>query len=123
MQSNPVLTIVLAWCVPGAGHLVVGQIRKAAIFLVVLTGMVLIGLQFGGQLFPFQRSEPLVFLGAGAQWALGIPRLVAMLASAGGGQVTAISYEYGNTFLIVAGLLNILVMLDAWDAARGVKHR
>jgi hypothetical protein len=31
----------------------------------------------------------------------------------------AASYEYGNSFLIVAGLLNTLVMFDAADVARG----
>jgi hypothetical protein len=33
----------------------------------------------------------------------------------------ASTYEYGNTFLIVAGLLNFLVMLDAYDIAVGRK--
>jgi hypothetical protein len=31
------------------------------------------------------------------------------------------TYEYGNTFLLVAGLLNYLVMLDAFDIAAGRK--
>ena len=123
MQANPVLTILAAWCVPGAGHAMVGQMRKAAIFLIVLTGMFLIGLQFGGQVFPFQIEEPLVFLGGAAQWAVAGPRLLAWLVSAGAGDVTAITYEAGNTFLIVAGLLNALVMLDALDLARGIKRR
>ena len=39
----------------------------------------------------------------------------------GHGVVTAASYEYGNTFLIVAGLLNMLVVLDAYDVALGRK--
>ena len=39
----------------------------------------------------------------------------------GAGQVTAITYEYGNAFAIVAGLLNMLVVLDAWDIAEGRK--
>ena len=33
------------------------------------------------------------------------------------------TFEYGNTFTAVAGLLNILVILDAYDTARGLKHR
>ncbi len=33
----------------------------------------------------------------------------------------AVTYEYGNAFLIVAGLLNMLVVLDAWDIAVGRK--
>ena len=37
------------------------------------------------------------------------------------GTVTAATYEYGNCFLIVAGLLNFLVILDAFDIAKGRK--
>ena len=54
-----------------------------------------------------------------AEWAILGPRLVAEMAGAGQGRVVAATYEYGNTFLIVAGLLNILVVLDAVDRARG----
>ena len=39
----------------------------------------------------------------------------------GRGDVRAVSYEYGNTFLIVAGLLNLLVVIDAYDVAVGRK--
>ena len=35
--------------------------------------------------------------------------------------MTAVSWEYGNIFLIVAGLLNMLVVLDAFDVAVGRK--
>jgi hypothetical protein len=48
--------------------------------------------------------------------------------SAGAGQetvtngvVTAATYEYGNTFLIVSGLLNMLVTIDAYDVRLGRK--
>ena len=39
----------------------------------------------------------------------------------GAGVVTAASYEYGNTFLIVSGLLNMLVAIDAYDVRLGRK--
>ena len=32
------------------------------------------------------------------------------------------TYEYGNTFLLVAGLLNYLATLDAFDIAAGRKE-
>jgi hypothetical protein len=35
--------------------------------------------------------------------------------------VTAVTYEYGNAYLIVAGLLNLLVVIDAYDIALGRK--
>ena len=36
-------------------------------------------------------------------------------------QAIRATYEYGNTFLLIAGLLNYLVMLDAFDIAAGRK--
>ena len=119
----PLLIGLLAWFVPGAGHLMAGQIRKGLIFFGILGLMTVLGLAFGGRLFPFQGSEPLVFLAAVAQWALGLPRLLAALAGAGTGDVVAATYDYGNTFLIASGLLNVLVLFDAFDLARGRKPR
>jgi hypothetical protein len=66
-------------------------------------------------------SEPLVFLAALANAALGLPWIVALSMDLGKGVVTAVSWEYGNIFLIVAGLLNTLVILDAFDVAVGRK--
>jgi hypothetical protein len=123
MQANPLFTGLVALAVPGAGHFLVGQQRKAVIFFVVLFAMFVIGLQFSGELFPFQPADPLVFLAALAQWATMVFRFGAELAGAGRGDVVAVTYEYGNTFLIVAGLLNILLVLDAVDIARGAKPR
>ena len=35
--------------------------------------------------------------------------------------MTSESYDYGTTFLWVAGLLNFLIVLDAFDIAKGRK--
>jgi hypothetical protein len=43
------------------------------------------------------------------------------MLGAGAGRVVALTYEYGNAFIIVAGLLNMLVVLDAFDTAHGRK--
>jgi hypothetical protein len=109
--------LALAWLVPGAAHALLGQFRKAVLFFVVLSGMFAIGLAFGGRLFSFQTAEPLVLLAAAAQWGLGLPRAIGALAGAGAGEVTATTYEYGNTFLMASGLLNTLVALNAFDRA------
>lgn len=122
-RPSAAATCGLAWLLPGAGHFLQGQIDKAVVFFVVLAAMFGIGLAFGGRLFPFQLGEPLVFLAACAEWALGAPRLLAAFGGFGQGNLVAASYEYGNTFLIVSGLLNALVVLDAADLARGRKTR
>ena len=120
-STRPLAIGLAAWLVPGAGHIMAGQQRKGVTFLVVLGGMMVVGLAFGGRLFPFQFSEPLVFLAAAAQWAQGLPRLLAAATGAGAGNVVAVTYDYGNAFLIASGLLNILVLLDATDVAGGRK--
>jgi hypothetical protein len=119
---NPLAAGLLAWLIPGAGHLMVGARRKGIIFLVVLGAMFVFGVSFKGELFAFNIRDPLVFLAALSQWAIGLPRIIAAALGLGHGEVTAATYEYGNTFLIVGGLLNMLVALDAKDtAARAVK--
>ena len=115
------LVVLLAWLVPGAGHLWQGRRQKGLIFLVALPLMFLIGLWLHGRLFPLEMSEPLVFLGAIADRGIGAPYFLARFMDAGAGTVTAASYEYGNTYLMTAGLLNFLVVLDAFDVAMGRK--
>jgi hypothetical protein len=115
------LVCLAAWAVPGAGHLWLGRRQKGIVFLGTLAAMFVMGLALGGRIFPFVLSEPLVALAAVADAGLGLPWMVARVMGAGAGVVTAASYEYGNTFLIVAGLLNFLVVLDAFDVATGRK--
>jgi hypothetical protein len=116
-----VLLCVAAWVVPGAGHFWLGRAQKATVFLVALLLMFALGLALDGRLFPFELSEPLVALAAFANAGLGLPWIAGRMLGLGGGVVTATTYEYGNCFLIVAGLLNFLVILDAYDIAVGRK--
>jgi hypothetical protein len=115
------LICAAAWLIPGVGHLWLGRRQKGITFLIALTLMFAFGLWLEGALFPFQLSEPLVALGALADLGIGLPYFIARATGAGDGTVTAITYEYGNTFMIVAGLLNMLVVLDVFDIAKGRK--
>ena len=119
--ANPLLVWIAAWIVPGAGHLWSGQRLKGIVFLVLLPLMFAVGLALEGRLFPFAFDQPLVALAAVADVGIGLPYLLAQAMGLGGGDVVAVTYEYGNTFLIVAGLLNLLVAFDAWDVAAGRK--
>lgn len=119
-SSNHLLICAAAWAVPGAGHLWLGR-RKGLIFLLVLPAMFALGLVLQGRIFPFELSQPLVALAALANLGIGVPYVVARAMGQGAGNVIAVTYEYGNTFLIVAGLLNALVVIDAFDIAKGRK--
>ena len=89
--------------------------------MLVLPLMFAIGLLLQGRIASLELGEPLAALAAVANMGVGLPWLLARLAGAGQGTVTAVTYEYGNCFLIVAGLLNFLVMLDAYDVGVGRK--
>lgn len=120
-SSRLALLCLAAWAVPGAGHLWLGRRQKGLIYLVALPLMFAIGIAVQGRLFPFEISAPLVFLAAWADLGIGLPYVIATALGFGDGQVRAVTYEYGNAFLIVAGLLNVLVILDACDIAVGRK--
>src|SRR5205823_4315783 len=116
-----VLLCLASWAVPGVGHLWLGRRTKGLVFLVALPAMFAIGLALHGRLFPFELSDPLVCLAAFADVGMGVTYFIASAMGFGGGDVRAITYEYGNAFLIVAGLLNLLVVIDAYDVALGRK--
>jgi hypothetical protein len=120
-SSSLVLLCVASWAIPGAGHLWLGRRSKGLILLVALPLMFAIGLAIHGRLFPFDLSDPLVGLAALADLGIGAAYFVAASLGYGQGDVRAVTYEYGNAFLIVAGLLNLLVVIDAYDTAVGRK--
>jgi hypothetical protein len=116
-----VLLCAASWAVPGVGHLWLGRRSKGLIFLIALPAMFAIGLALRGRIFPFDLSDILVSLAALADLGIGLPYLIAGSLGYGDGDVRAVTYEYGNAFLIVAGLLNLLVVIDAYDVALGRK--
>ncbi|HXG54814.1 MAG TPA: DUF6677 family protein [Vicinamibacterales bacterium] len=115
------LLCVAAWLVPGAGHLWQGRRQKGLVFLCAIPVMFVLGLVLHGTIFPFQFSEPLSGLAALAEFGTGVPWILARAMDAGRGTVTSATWEYGNTFMIVAGLLNALIVLDAFDIGMGRK--
>lgn len=120
-MNNRWLVCALAWLIPGGGHLIQKRRDKGLVFLLAIPLMFGIGLWLSGRLFPLEWDDPLVFLGAIADRGVGLPFLLARMMDAGAGTVTVQSYEYGNTFLMTAGLLNFLIILDAFDIAMGRK--
>jgi hypothetical protein len=119
-QALPVC--VAAWLVPGLGHIMLQKKWRGLLFLLVVTAMFGLGLYWEGELFPLDRTKPLTLLAGLAEMGVGLPYFAAKLLGAGLGNVEAVTYEYGYTFCIVAGLLNFLIILDGYDIAVGRKN-
>ena len=123
--TNTYLICIAAWAIPGAGHLLLGRLQKGLTFLIALPLMFAFGLWLEGRIFPIDPrttwNQPLVLLAGLADLGIGAAFFIARAVGSGAGRVVALTYEYGNAFLIVAGLMNMLVVLDAYDIAQGRK--
>lgn len=125
------LAVIAAWLVPGAGHLVLGRFGRALLFMVCIIGSFILGLSLHGRLYwpsasetPGSSSIDLVsILWFFAQIGSGLCYIVSYLLGLGTTpQPQAATFEYGNTFLFLSGLLNYLVIHDAFDIAAGRKR-
>jgi hypothetical protein len=115
---------LLAWVFPGVGHLFLGRIGKALVLMGSILALFVLGVMMDSRLqLHLGLEDPLALLFSAAQMGIGAPYVIARLLGFEEGLVTSPTYEYGNTFTAVAGLLNILVILDALDTARGVRGK
>ncbi len=110
----------LAWLVPGAGHLFLSRWLRGGLFFVCVMVPFLLGLNMDGRLFGWTPGffGLLKFI---AGISTGLLYLLGKLVGLGTGDITSFGYEYGNTFLYTAGLLNMLLIVDAFDIAEGRK--
>jgi len=110
-------TCLLAWLVPGCGHLLVGRRGRGLVFGVLIAGLFFGGLALGGRVYRPIEGDPLSYLAAFGASGVGSLYMGVHAFGLGEGDVSAPYHEYGNTFTLVAGLLNLLVILDAFDFA------
>jgi hypothetical protein len=109
------------WLIPGLSHILLGRWIRGLIFTTCVLAMFAIGLGMQGRLFSWVIEEPLQIFAFVANIGVGLPYIVAEQMHQGIGAMNAVTYDYGTTYLWVAGLLNYLIVLDAFDIAQGRK--
>lgn len=126
--------LVAAWLVPGAGHLVLGKRGRALLFFLTIAGAFGLGLLLNGHLYrPTVADPPSTFhydlitvLWFFAQIGSGLCYVGSLVLGLGTTPIpqaaASPTFEYGNTFMFLAGLLNYLVIHDAFDIAAGRKR-
>jgi hypothetical protein len=115
---------LVAWLVPGLGHVGQGRVLRGALGGAAVLLMFLTGAALGGHIYGLRdTSEGLLSslfgfcdLGSGI---LCLGSKVLGLAVTEHPQLP--TSEYGNVFLMVAGLLNFILALDAFDIGVGRK--
>jgi hypothetical protein len=121
---NPWLIGFISWLVPGLGHVLQGRIIRGALSGATILLMFVIGVMIGGHIYGLRETDEgllsslfgLCDLGSGILYLFS--KLAGMAVNERPEQATA---EYGSVFLMVAGLLNLILALDAFDIRVGRK--
>lgn len=122
-RRSTAAAMVLAWLVPGLGHYYLGRRKTAIAFAAIVAATFLLGLSFQGRLYTVQEGQPLTILATFAVYGAGLLNLAARVLSENpGGMILSPTYEYGCAYLLTAGLMNLLLVLDAHDIASGKKR-
>jgi hypothetical protein len=121
---------LVAWFVPGVGHLMVNRWGRALLMGGAVWLCFFLGMAMGGRLNALASFKPLSsflislfpVIGNFGTGALYIVSWILDYGFAEDVQKAAlVTHEYGYIFLLIAGLLNYLNMLDAFDIAAGRK--
>ena len=106
------------WLVPGLGHILIGRWLRGVIFAACVLVMFALGLAMHGKLYDLEFDQPLHLFAFIANIGTGAAYWIAEHLGFGLGTMTWPSYDYGTTYLWVCGLLNYLIVLDAFDIAQ-----
>lgn len=125
-QSAPPLgawlpAVLLGWMIPGGGHFLLKRKGRGALLLGSISLMFLLGLMMRGMMFQPKTGDLLTTLinvgGFFGDLAAGILYLLSVWMGYDQPDVAGHVHDYGTKFLVTAGLLNVLAMVDAYEIA------
>ncbi len=141
--SSTFVACLLAWLLPGLGHFYLGKKVRAAVFFAVVVVIFALGVVSDGAASLIEQRQPLTVLATFDNLATGPIDLISRCLTYGSivyvlpgeegdprrielverlrSRVRGVTFEYGNTFLLTTGLMNILLILDVFDIATGRK--
>jgi hypothetical protein len=118
--------VALAWIVPGGGHFLLKRPGRGALLAASVAAMFLLGLMMRGALFSPQTGDILttvIYVGGFiGNFMSGIFYFLAVWLGYSQADVAGHVHDYGTKFLVAAGLLNVLAMVDAFEIATGKKE-
>ena len=124
MNARTITAVLLAYVFPGAGHFYLGRRKLAYAYCAILVLLFALGIAVGGRLYKLgeNRDSILHTLSSFGSMGSGALYFVASSIKRFGGDVTSGTFEYGRMFTLSTGLMNLLLVLDCYDIARGRKE-
>ena len=113
--------VALGWLIPGGGHFLLKKPGRGALLLASVSSMFVSGLMMQGTMFQPQTGDLLTTLintgGFIGDLSSGILFLLSQWFGYNQPDMAGHVHDYGTKFLVTAGLLNILAMVDAYEIA------
>ena len=113
--------VALAWLIPGGGHFLLKRPGRGALLGASVAAMFLLGLMMRGALFAPQSGDLLTTViycgGFIGNLLSGILYFLTVWLGYAQPDVAGHVHDYGTKFLVAAGLLNLLGVVDAFEIA------
>ncbi len=119
-------TVLLAWLIPGGGHFLLKRRTQGVVLGASVVLMFVLGLMMRGALFEPQRGDLLTMViyygGFIGDLLAGILYFLTVWFGYNQPDMAGHVHDYGTKFLVAAGLLNLLAIVDAFEIAVGKKE-
>jgi hypothetical protein len=121
VNALAVVAPALGWLIPGAGHIIQRRWIRGLLLLVSITSLFVLGLMMQGRIYRPNGGDILDMLGFIGDIGAGGLYIVTRAMDWGQGAIAHATADYGTKFMIVAGLLNLIAVADAYHIAIGKK--
>jgi hypothetical protein len=121
VNALSVVAPALGWLIPGAGHIIQRRWIRGLLLLVSITSLFVLGLMMQGRIYRPNGGDILDMLGFIGDIGAGGLYVVTRAMDWGQGAIAHATADYGTKFMIVAGLLNLIAVADAYHIAIGKK--
>ena len=123
-QTNSMTMIapVAAWLVPGLGHIIQKRFVRGLLLMASVYTMFFVGLGMQGKVYGFNTGDLLDILGFVGDIGAGAVYFVSRMMDWGIGNIHRAVADYGTKYIVVAGLLNVVAIVDAYHIAIGKKE-
>jgi hypothetical protein len=115
------LAPAIGWLIPGAGHLIQKRWIRGLLLMASVVFMFALGLAMNGKIYKPNTGDLLDILGFVGDLGAGGLYILGRAFDWGGNAISYATADYGTKFIVVAGLLNIMCMVDAYHIAIGKK--
>jgi hypothetical protein len=121
VSTMSVIAPAIGWLIPGAGHMIQRRWLRGLLLMASVGTMFILGLLMDGRVYRPNSGDILDILGFIGDIGAGGLYIVTRAMDWGQGAIAHATADYGTKYIIVAGLLNLISVADAYHIAIGKK--